>query len=38
LTALAAELERDAATAAGRDAARMRAMAETVKGRAAQLR
>jgi hypothetical protein len=38
LTTLAADLERDAASAAGRDAARMRAMAETVKGRAAQLR
>ena len=38
LTSLAAELERDAGTAAGRDAARLRALAETVKGRAAQLR
>jgi hypothetical protein len=38
LMTLAADLERDAASATGRDAARMRAMAETVKGRAAQLR
>ena len=38
LTTLAADLEKDAASAAGRDASRMRAMAETVKGRAAQLR
>jgi hypothetical protein len=38
LVTLAADLERDAATASGRDAARLRAMAETVKGRAAQLR
>jgi hypothetical protein len=38
LTTLAADLERDAASATGRDAARMRALAETVKGRAAQLR
>jgi hypothetical protein len=38
LTTLAAELERDAGTAAGRDAVRLRALAETVKGRAAQLR
>ena len=38
LVTLAADLERDAAAASGRDAARLRAMAETVKGRAAQLR
>ena len=38
LLTLAADLERDAAAASGRDAARLRAMAETVKGRAAQLR
>ena len=38
LLTLAADLERDAATAAGRDQSRMRAMAETLKGRAAQLR
>jgi len=38
LTTLAADLERDAAAASGRDAARMRALAETVRGRAAQLR
>ncbi len=38
LVTLAADLERDAAAAGGRDAARLRAMAETVKGRAAQLR
>jgi hypothetical protein len=38
LTALAADLERDAASASGRDASRMRTLAETVKGRAAQLR
>ena len=38
LVTLAGELERDAAGAQPRDAARMRAMAETLKGRAAQLR
>ncbi|MCC7178747.1 MAG: DUF305 domain-containing protein, partial [Acidobacteria bacterium] len=38
ITTLAGELERDAAGAQPRDAARMRAMAETLKGRAAQLR
>ena len=38
LTTLASELERDAAGATGRDAMRFRAMAETVRGRAAQLR
>jgi len=38
LTALAADLEKEASAASGRDAARMRAMAETLKGRAAQLR
>ncbi len=38
LTTLATELERDAAGAGARDAARMRAMAETVRGRAGQLR
>jgi hypothetical protein len=38
LVTLAGELERDAATATGRDQSRMRAMAETLKGRAAQLR
>jgi hypothetical protein len=38
LTTLAAELDRDAEAAAGRDAMRLRALAETLKGRAAQLR
>ncbi len=38
LTSLASDLERDAAAATGRDASRLRAMAETVKGRADQLR
>jgi hypothetical protein len=38
LTTLAGQLERDAAGAQPRDAARMRGMAETLKGRAAQLR
>ncbi|MCC7124810.1 MAG: hypothetical protein IT178_08170 [Acidobacteria bacterium] len=38
LTTLATELERDAAGADARNAARMRAMAETVRGRAGQLR
>jgi hypothetical protein len=38
LLTLATELDRDAAAASGRDAARMRAMAETVRGRAGQLR
>jgi len=38
ITTLAGELERDAASARPRDAARMRAMAETLKGRAAELR
>jgi hypothetical protein len=38
LATLAGELERDAAGASPRDAVRMRAMAETVRGRAAQLR
>jgi len=38
LATLAGELERDAASAQPRDAARMRAMAETVRGRAEQLR
>jgi hypothetical protein len=38
LTTLAADLERDAPAATGRDGSRMRALAETVKGRAAQLR
>jgi len=38
LTSLAADLEKDAASASGRDQMRFRAMAETVKGRAAALR
>jgi hypothetical protein len=38
LVTLAGELERDATGATGRDQSRMRAMAETLKGRAAQLR
>jgi hypothetical protein len=38
LDTLAGELERSAADAQGRNQARMRAMAETLKGRAAQLR
>ncbi len=38
ITTLAGEIERDAASARPRDAARMRAMAETLKGRAAELR
>jgi hypothetical protein len=38
LTTLAGDLEREAASAAGRDAVRMRALADTAKGRAAQLR
>jgi hypothetical protein len=38
LDALAAELEGDAGKAAGRDAARLRSLASTIKGRAAALR
>jgi hypothetical protein len=38
LDTLAAQFERDAAAASGRDAARMKALAETLKGRAAKLR
>jgi hypothetical protein len=38
LDTLATELERDAASATGRDQMRMRALAETLKGRAARLR
>jgi hypothetical protein len=38
LDALAAELEGDAGKAAGRDAARLRSLASTIKGRAAGLR
>jgi hypothetical protein len=38
LDALAAQLERDAAAAAGRDQARLRSLAETIKGRTARLR
>jgi hypothetical protein len=37
LNGVAAEVERDAARATGRDAARLRALAETLKGRAAAL-
>jgi hypothetical protein len=38
LTTLAAELDRDAASASGHDAQRLRALAETLRGRAARLR
>ena len=38
LDTLATQLERDAAAATGRDAARMRSLAETLKSRAARLR
>jgi hypothetical protein len=38
IDALAAELERDAGAAAGRDAVRMRSLAATIKGRTANLR
>jgi hypothetical protein len=38
LDALATQLESDAASAAGRDATRLRALASTLKGRAARLR
>jgi hypothetical protein len=38
LDALARELESDAGTASGRDAARLRSLAVTIKGRAAKLR
>jgi len=38
LEALAGQVERDAATASGRDAARLRSLAATIKGRAARLR
>ena len=38
LDALATELERDAAAAAGRDQMRLRALAATIKGRTARLR
>ena len=38
LNTLAAQLESDAGAASGRDAARLRSLAETLKGRAARLR
>jgi hypothetical protein len=38
LNSLAAELEKDAAAAGGRDGARMKALSETLKGRAAKLK
>jgi len=38
LDAVAAQIDKDAAAASGRDAARMRAMSATIKGRAAKLR
>jgi hypothetical protein len=38
LTSLAAQLEKDGAAATGRDAARLQALATTLKGRAAALR
>ena len=38
LDAMAAELEKDATAATGRDASRMRALAQTIKGRTARLR
>jgi hypothetical protein len=38
LTTLAAELDKDAASATGRDAQRMRALADTLRGRVARLR
>jgi hypothetical protein len=38
LDTLAASLEADAAAATGRDAARLRSLAETIKGRAQRLR
>jgi hypothetical protein len=38
LDALAAQIEKDAAAAAGRDADRLKALAATIKGRAAKLR
>jgi hypothetical protein len=38
LDTVAAELERDASSASGRDAMRMRSLAETIKGRVAKLR
>jgi hypothetical protein len=38
LNALATQLEKDAGSAQGRDAARMKSLAETLKGRAARLK
>jgi hypothetical protein len=38
LDAMAAELEKDATAATGRDASRLRALAQTIKGRTARLR
>ena len=38
LDALAKQIESDAGAASGRDAARLRALASTIKGRAAKLR
>jgi hypothetical protein len=38
LAALATQLESDAAGASGRDQARLRSLAETIKGRIARLR
>ena len=38
LDALAAQIEKDAAAATGRDADRLKALAATIKGRAAKLR
>jgi hypothetical protein len=38
LDALAKQIDGDAAAANGRDAARLKALAETIKGRAAKLR
>jgi hypothetical protein len=38
LDALSKQIDGDAANAKGRDAARLKALAETIKGRAAKLR
>jgi hypothetical protein len=38
LDALATQIDKDAVAASGRDAARMRALSATIKGRAAKLR
>jgi len=38
LNNVAAQLEKDAAAASGRDAARMKALSETLKGRAARIK